>query len=459
MTPINEDRTVRQDGQLYRRSFLNGSIAATVAAASLASGTGAAQAAQASLKAGAGRAAIGIPSSLLPLDGFTTVHDDLHVRVLLVESGSRRIALVVLDLTSISAEAIARIRAVVSKAAGVAPDDIVVTVTHTFSAPHVQASSSSAGAAQYVQNITAATSTAVAAAVTSLQPARVGYGTGKCDVNVNRDVRTADGWWLGTGEAGTSDKSIGVTRFDDLNGEPIAVLMNYSVQSSVMMESVMANGDLPISADLAGAAANHLEKQYGGDVVGFFLVGSCGDQSPAFRSKRYTIDKDGQWSQADAKDAGWILLTVQGERLGTEAVRVSETIKTSGPPAGATLRLLTDTVTVDTVTMGHPTAPTTSYDFTPTGTADVPIWILQVGDGVFVGVAPELSTDTALGIKKHSPFPHTAVMSMLEGGAKNMAEAQSYARITYEAMDSSYAQGAAETVAAKIGDLLRSLRG
>lgn len=108
--------------------------------------------------------------------------------------------------------------------------------------------------------------------------------------------------------------------------------------------------------------------------------------------------------------------------------------------------------------MGHPTGPTKTYDFTPTGTADVPVWILRVGNGVFVGVAPELSTDTALAIKKHSPFPHTAVMSMLEGGSKNMAEAQSYARITYEAMDSQYAQGSAETVAAKIGDMLHSLR-
>ncbi|MFD4605015.1 hypothetical protein ACFWPQ_44245 [Streptomyces sp. NPDC058464] len=459
MTPINEDPAVRPGGRLHRRAFLNGSVAATVAAASLAGGAGAARASEAALKVGAGRAAIGIPASLLPLDGFTTVHDDLYVRVLLLENGPARVALVVLDLTSISAEAIAQIRAVIARTASVATGDIVVTVTHTFSAPHVQASTSSAGAAQYVQNITAAASAAVTAAVQGLRPARVGHATGTCDVNVNRDVHTADGWWLGTGESGTSDKSVGVTRFDDADGNPIAVLVNYSVQSSVMMESVMANGDLPVSADLAGAAVEHVEKQYGGDVVGFFLVGSCGDQSPAFRSKRFTIDKDRNWSQVDARDAGWILLTVQGERLGTEAVRVSETIRTSGTHAGAALRLLTDTVSVKTVPMGHPTAPTTSYDFTPTGTADVPVWVLQVGDGVFVGVEPELSTDTALGIRKHSPFPHTAVMSMLEGGAKNMAEAQSYARITYEAMDSAYAQGAAETVAAKAGDLLRTLRG
>ncbi|MGW1786852.1 hypothetical protein ACWCQQ_48545 [Streptomyces sp. NPDC002143] len=278
-------------------------------------------------------------------------------------------------------------------------------------------------------------------------------------MNVNRDVLTAVGWWLGTGEADSSDKSLGVTRFDDPDGNPIAILMNYSVQSSVMMESVMANGDLPITADLAGAAVQHVETQYDGDVVGFFLVGSCGDQSPAFRSKRYTIDKDKKWSQVDAQDAGWLLFTVQGERLGTEAVRVSETIRTSGGGVGSSVRLLTDSVTVSTVTTGHPTGPAKTYDFTPNGTADVPILILQAGNGVFVGVAPELSTDTALAIRKHSPFPHTAVMSMLEGGSKNMAEAQSYARITYEAMDSSYAQGSAETVTAKIGAMLHSLRG
>ncbi|WP_329316497.1 hypothetical protein [Streptomyces sp. NBC_01262] len=466
----NENEDARPGGPLNRRSFLNGSVAAAVTAASLAGGAAAAQAATArtaksgsagaGLKVGAGRAAIEFPASLLPLDNFTTVHDDLYVRVLLLESGSRRVAFAVLDLTSISAEAIAAMRAVISKAAGVATADIIVTVTHTFSAPHVMPSTNGAAAAQYVQQITQATTTAITAAVTGLRSARAGYGTGKCDVNVNRDVLTADGWWLGTGEAGSSDKSVGVTRFDDLDGNPIAVLVNYSVQSSVMMESVMANGDLPITADLAGATIQHVENSYGDDVVGFFLVGSCGDQSPAFRSKRYVIDKDKNWSQVDAHDAGWLLLTVQGERLGTEVVRVSQTIRTSaGGGSVSPLRLLTDSVTVDAVVGGHPSEPAKSYTFTPDGTAEAPIWVLQVGDGVFVGVEPELSTDTARGIKAHSPFPHTAVMSMFEGGAKNMAEAGSYARITYEAMDSAFAQGAAEKVAARIGALLHSLRG
>ncbi|MGH1554621.1 hypothetical protein ACRAWF_29970 [Streptomyces sp. L7] len=127
--------------------------------------TGSATKAAVGLKVGAGKAAFTPAASLLPLDNFTAVHDDLNVRVLLVESGSRSIALAVLDLTSISAEAVALMRTAITAASGVTAANIMVTVTHCFSAPHVQASSSSAGAAAYVQNIVAATKSAVADAV------------------------------------------------------------------------------------------------------------------------------------------------------------------------------------------------------------------------------------------------------------------------------------------------------
>jgi predicted neutral ceramidase superfamily lipid hydrolase len=85
-------------------------------------------------------------------------------------------------------------RDAITAASGVTAANIMVTVTHCFSAPHVQASSSSAGAAAYVQNIVAATKSAVSDAVANLQDAEVGYGSGRVDVNVNRNVLTADGY-------------------------------------------------------------------------------------------------------------------------------------------------------------------------------------------------------------------------------------------------------------------------
>jgi hypothetical protein len=223
-----------------------------------------------------------------------------------------------------------------------------------------------------------------------------------------------------------------------------------------MMESVMANGDLPISADLAGATVAHVESQYGGDTVGFFLVGACGDQFPAFRSKRYVIDKDKHWSQVDARDNGWLLLTVQGERLGTEVVRVARAIK-AGQSAGTALTFVRTSVTVQTIAQGHPAGPVTSYDFTPTGTAAAPMWVFRLGSAVFVGVSPELSTETALDIREGSGFKYAFVASMFEGGAKNMADRWNYDHVTYAAVDSGYAPGAAEELAKHAERVAKSL--
>src|ERR1700761_2101091 len=99
--------------KISRRSLLGAGVTAAAVAANAPPALAAASQAGI-LKVGAGKAAIAIPASLLPLDGFTTVHDDLYVRVLLLQGGATELALVILDLTSISAEAIAGIRQVVT---------------------------------------------------------------------------------------------------------------------------------------------------------------------------------------------------------------------------------------------------------------------------------------------------------------------------------------------------------
>jgi hypothetical protein len=413
------------------------------------------------------KAPIKITAAQLPTsDGFTTVHDDLYVRILLLENGSGRYALLVIDTTSINdPAAMADMKAIITEAAGVATANIIINCTHNFSSPHLNGTNGLTGSAlkkyeAYEATALEATTAAVTAAVKDLRAARVGYGAGQADVNVNRNVLTAAGWWLGTGEEGPSDKTVRVTRIDDLDGSPIAILANYSVQSSVMMASVMNDGALPITADLAGAAVDHVEQQYGGDVTAFFLCGATGDQSPAFRSLRYTIDKNLNWSTVDAHDAGWLLLTVQGERLGTEIVRVSQTIDTAKADAGSNLRLISGSVTGNLVKQSATNQAPAKHDtFTPDGTQPVPIWILTVGDIAFVGVEQELSTDSLLAIVRHSPFQNVNVMSMIEGGDKNMPDAWNYDHITYEALDSFFAMGTAEQVAARAGQLLNSLRG
>jgi hypothetical protein len=82
---------------------------------------------------------------------------------------------------------------------------------------------------------------------------------------------------------------------------------------------------------------------------------------------------------------------------------------------------------------------------------------MQIGSIALVGLQAELSSRTGLDIKERSPFDRTVVMTMVNGGAKYMAEAESYDKITYAAMNSRYAKGTAEFVSANILQVLETL--
>ena len=72
------------------------------------------------LRAGAGRAPIELPEDLFPTEGLSGVHDTLHARLLLLESGDR-VALVSVELTSLPDERVALLQKTVGEAAGLPP--------------------------------------------------------------------------------------------------------------------------------------------------------------------------------------------------------------------------------------------------------------------------------------------------------------------------------------------------
>jgi hypothetical protein len=90
----------------------------------------------AQLRGGAGREEIAVPTSVLPLDGFTQVHDPLQARVVLLDDGNARAAITVIDQTSIFEDLVANLQASIGQASGTDPGDVLVIASHTFSAPH-----------------------------------------------------------------------------------------------------------------------------------------------------------------------------------------------------------------------------------------------------------------------------------------------------------------------------------
>jgi neutral ceramidase len=440
----------------------------------------------AEFRAGAGKSDIQTSPDMWPVDGFTSQHDPLAVRVLLMDDGSLRTAIVVIDQTSISDGAIARDKATLTKLADVPADNTIVVASHTFSAPHVNggapgggnggpgggpgvvlgasggrnsAPALSPGTIAFAKAIDAALEAAVTQAKNSLQPARVGFGVGASDVSVNRDVPTPQGWWLGGDPAGFSDKSLPVVRIDSIDGKPLAVLINEAVQSSIMDHSENANGSKPVTADIAGAATRFVEEQYGGGTVAIFLVGAAGDQAPIFQGNRYVLSKDGSTTRVDIHEAGFTLVDLIGERLGSETLQVSEGIKATATPT-PTLQVWRRTLKVlsQVGSKGLPTGPVMSYEYQQGPEIDVPVVLMRIGDIALVGLQAELAASVGAQLKANSPFPHTIVVTMVDGGAKYMPDSKSYERFTYEARNSRYARGAAEMTASGVDDLLRQMQ-
>jgi hypothetical protein len=187
-----------------------------------------------------------------------------------------------------------------------------------------------------------------------------------------------------------------------------------------------------------------------------FLMGAGVDQSPYLMANRFVLDKDGNSSRVDIHESGFALADLLGERLGSEAVRVSEGIKTSATPS--TLRIVRQSVEVISQARTTPNGPAPAATTGPGEAVKIPFVLLQIGDIAVVGVAPELNANIGVKIKTESPFLHTIVMTMVDGSAKYLPDTINYDRKTPEALGSRFARGSAESAAAQIIQSLKQMR-
>lgn len=384
------------------------------------------------LNVGAGKAPIDL-GGVLPFDGFDVVRDPLYVRAVVFENpdGSRA-CLVSIDATSMRDDAPLRTRS--ARVVGCPEDRIWVTVTHTFCAPHVRTPEHLASDDERARNVllaerlAAAVESACAAAVSDMEPARLEQACGRCSVNANRDVLTPDGWWLGIDPAGYSDRSVRALRAVSTArpDRTLAVLYTVDIQPSALQGLRDEEGRALVSADLAGEASRILEEQLGG--VAVFLVGAAGDQTP--RAK-------GEHARSEL-----------GAALASE---VEVALESARPLAAGELKLSQLSVTCPAQRRAdfHSLAPTRSFQYVPTGTEDTLVSIARLGELSVVGIQPEVNSAFGAALRE-ARQGRLELLTMVNGAQKYLPSAESYDRITYEAMNSGFARGADEVLAAAI---------
>src|SRR5690554_5987087 len=202
---------------------------------------------EAQFRAGASKLEITPDANEMP-PGMLGVLDPLNVRAIVIDNGSSRAALVTVDAAALSTDTWRRLTARAEEELGIPSANLLLTATHTHSAPFVRAG-------DFEEKLFAA----VKQASDRLQPARMAFGTGQSWINVNRAIIAPETrrWWEGPNYEGPSDKTVAVLPFEALSGEPLAVYYNYAVHPVVTGNLDMISGDIP------GAASNYIEDSLG----------------------------------------------------------------------------------------------------------------------------------------------------------------------------------------------------
>jgi predicted neutral ceramidase superfamily lipid hydrolase len=108
----------------------------------------------------------------------TNIHDELHARCLVLDDGQTRIAIVVCDNCMIPREILDEAKHRIQEKTGLPTDHILISATHTHSAPTCTGLYLSETDKEYVPFLISRITDGVARAVNNLAPAKVAWGVG-----------------------------------------------------------------------------------------------------------------------------------------------------------------------------------------------------------------------------------------------------------------------------------------
>jgi hypothetical protein len=372
------------------------------------------------LRAGAARVDVTPTPDMLPLTAgqtYGSVHDPLFARALVLDNGGTKVAFISVDTTILPSSD--ELLDAVTHELGIARDHVILDATHDHNAPTAAGPPGQApnpAMDRYVPLLKRGIVEAARQANSRLQPALVGFGTGKAYVNTNRDEQIGEGYHMGYAPEGPSDKTVAVMSVTTPAGKPIAVYANYAVHGVVMYRVYSRDGHIQITGDLPGATAAYVEQRLGEGAVAVWTSGAAGDQNPLFMAN-YNQDAPDVY---DEGPAGWAILDVQARRLGEEIVRVSHGITNTS--ARAVLWGAATSVSCPGQQRAEPAKPGAAAGgyLAPARVAmvdgppvNIPLTLVMVNDIAVAGVSGEVFTEIGEHVKRDSLFDRTMMVTLL----------------------------------------------
>lgn len=209
------------------------------------------------------------------------VHGRLHVRALVLKSGSTSAVIVTVDAVAIgeighiSDEYLLTVRKRIHDELGIAPENVLINASHCHGVPS--------------RDVDERTIKAITMASQNLVPVEIGVGHGHDDrIGENRRLKLKNGREIDVRHAysmprdedvadvGPIDPEIGVLRLNRTDGRTLAVVYNFACHP---IQGVASGAN---TADITGFSSEVIEDNLDDGTVALFVQGCGGDINPVF---------------------------------------------------------------------------------------------------------------------------------------------------------------------------------
>jgi neutral ceramidase len=266
-------------------------------------------------------------------EGAASILDPLYARVLVIEAGEQRVALLVCDLGRVFAPAwVERLRRDAKEKYGITY--VLEAAIHTHAGPEIPDEYPPLQGPDWETPVLEKIERAIGTAHQSAVDAQLGTAYGSAFIGYNRVHINPDGkvsmMWSNETQAPTGpvDPTVAILRIDNTAGIPLAILVNYAAHPVIF-----GSDNLQYSVDWPGVMDNAVERAFAGSGSGpaplcIFLQGGDGDINPYFAGTPVQQDAVGR--------RDWT-----GNRLAQEAIRTAKGIVTK-PEADSSLQFTED---------------------------------------------------------------------------------------------------------------------
>tara|TARA_R110002049_G_scaffold4601_5_gene32110 strand:- start:158703 stop:160154 length:1452 start_codon:yes stop_codon:yes gene_type:complete len=378
----------------------------------------------------------------------THVHDELHARCLVLDDGQEKVAIVLCDNVGIPVEVFDAAKQQINETTGLAPANVLLASTHTHSATSARGPSKVVREhelTEYQQFLANRISDGVRRAINQLEPARIGWGAVDEPSEVfNRrwfvkDMALLSNPFGGVDQvrmnpprgkgmldrpAGPVDPQVSFVSVQGTDGQPIALLANYSLH----YVGGVRKGD--VSADYFGYFAKYIAEKLGATdqnppFVGILSNGTSGDvnninfpQDLAGAKKYGTYEKMQEVAEKvasrvyqahhDVQFHDWVPLRASEQRLSLQARKPTpEMLKyLADPPQTGDARMEARTKTYAERIARLKDAP---------DQVQVPLQVIRIGELGIAAIPFETFTEIGLELKQRSPLPSMFTIELANG--------------------------------------------